>query len=123
PTSLCYGWPIFAAAEENLFFWASSCDIPLEPGLWVSDGTAEGTRLIFDPAALGLDKGSDYLTVANGRVYFELEGEPRTEGFAAELEMWVSDGTPEGTLPLRQALNLHAWVRPGRPVWIQGRQY
>ena len=78
--------------------------------LWVSDGTAEGTRLVADinpnfPFFLrgystGYSRPSDF-TEFNGKLYFKAnDGENGRE-------LWVTDGTTEGT-------RLVADINPGR---------
>ena len=61
------------------------------PGLWTTDGTAAGTRLLRE---IGLS--SNTITVAGGRLYFL--GDHET--------LWTSDGTPEGTLALAAVVAL-----------------
>jgi len=59
-------------------------------GLWVSDGTIAGTRLLVR-SALAFD------ATASGRnLYFALPGDAYPE-----IQLWFSDGTPEGTRVVR----------------------
>jgi ELWxxDGT repeat protein len=85
--------------------------------LWVSDGTAEGTRLVQDLNPLvtcdtrGDNPGSgshpcdsepEHLANVNGTLYFAAND--GTHGY----ELWKSDGTPEGTTLVKD-------IRPGGP--------
>jgi ELWxxDGT repeat protein len=71
-------------AGRNLFFVVSG-------KLWVSDGTAAGTREL--PA-----EPLETIAVAGDRVVFR--GSPVPKALTGS-ELWVSDGTPEGTFLLR----------------------
>jgi trimeric autotransporter adhesin len=67
--------------------------------LWISDGTEAGTALLKD---LDITQGSPgglpwWLTGAGGLVYFTTE-------FQAADQLWKSNGTPEGTVPVRETL-------------------
>ena len=76
--------------------------------LWVSDGTREGTRRIADarpgwvapcptlPPCPQTFPAS--LTAAGDRLFFIVE--PGGERELDERELWISDGTPEGTGPV-----------------------
>lgn len=63
--------------------------------LWTSDGTAKGTQLVqtFSGSELG-----GRLLPAPGGVYVPITHYTPQETFTA-LELWQSDGTPEGTFP------------------------
>ncbi len=62
---------------------------PYGAELWISDGTAAGTKLLKDINP-GPDPGSiDHFVVAGGVVYFSARG---------EYELWRSDGTANGTV-------------------------
>ncbi|MFO0585731.1 MAG: ELWxxDGT repeat protein [Anaeromyxobacter sp.] len=59
--------------------------------LWVTDGTAAGTKLLKDitPGAGGTDLGQ--LTAVGGRIFFSAASAD------LDYELWSTDGTPEGT--------------------------
>jgi ELWxxDGT repeat protein len=82
----------FAAIDNRIVFLANDGVHGRE--LWVSDGTAAGTRLVRDflPGAKGMwDTGFASLTGLNGRAYFA--GVDNQHG----SELWVTDGTDAGT--------------------------
>ena len=71
-------------------------------GLWVTDGTAQGTHEIT--AISGASSGGidpQYLTVANGEVLFEGID---TNG---ELGLWSTDGTAQGTEEVVSGDSIH----------------
>lgn len=63
--------------------------------LWTSNGTAVGTHRVLDllpGQGNGLDSfGGEGMAVMNGKLYFSGQSTP------ANLELWSSDGTAEGT--------------------------
>ena len=85
--------------NDRLYFTADDGENGRE--LWVSDGTTEGTQLLKDINSQVSDDGSNYgsftynLTVSNDRLYFTAN-----DGVNGE-ELWVSDGTTEGTSLLK----------------------
>jgi len=92
--------------QGQLYFFASAED-PQHQGLWRSDGTAAGTRLIR-----AVDPPSG--TYAGGRFFFSPLLTPAANHlfFLADdgvhgLELWASDGTPEGTVLVKD-------IVPGR---------
>ena len=84
--------------NDRLYFSANDGENGEE--LWVTDGTTEGTRLLKDINATNDDRfvpGSypDHLTEWNDRIYFSAgDGENGKE-------LWVTDGTTEGTQLLK----------------------
>jgi len=112
----------FASTEARLFFWTKRGDDGAGGGLWVSDGTAQGTNQILDASALDqgwFDRGRGF-AVANGRAYFTYW--ISREG-GSQAEAWVSDGSSAGTQPFRRALGLPDDVLPGLPAWARGRLF
>ena len=71
----------FIEFNDKLYFSAYNEEMK---GIWVSDGTAEGTSLVANI-------GSEDFTEFNDKLYFT--GYDGENGY----ELWVSDGTPEGT--------------------------
>ena len=76
--------------------------------LWVSDGTSEGTQLVKDinPSSdyFGFGFYPDELTVLDNRLYFT------TSDGENGGELWVSDGTSEGTQLVKD-------INPGNNVY------
>jgi ELWxxDGT repeat protein len=72
------------------------------PELWKSDGTAEGTVMVKDirPGSVGSDPF--YMTASNGLLFFRA-----TDGISNDnvgTELWKSDGTAAGTVPLKDII-------------------
>jgi len=93
------------AFQGALYFFANSSD-QRSLGLWRSDGTAAGTRLLFEPPmpfTLSSVLAFLYpqLTVAGDHLFF------RWDDFVHGTELWRSDGTAAGSA-------LVADVAPGR---------
>ena len=88
----------FAALEDVALFRASDGIHGIE--LWKSDGTQAGTRLVADlcPGICSSDPGG--LTVANGSVFF-LARSLKAYGLAGD-ELWKTDGTPAGTVRVKE---------------------
>lgn len=83
------------AVGERVFFLA--WDHPRGRELWVSDGTAEGTRLAVDLELDGWDP-AELIGAAGDRLVYQSNG------------LWATDGTPEGThqlAPHQRPLPLH----------------
>ena len=91
----------FIEFKEKLYFSADNNENGDE--LWVSDGTSEGTKLVADinpnfvysypegDRLFGRDSKPRYFIEFNGKLYFTADdGENGNE-------LWVSDGTSEGT--------------------------
>ncbi len=76
--------------NDQLYFTAQGGDE--RSGLWVSDGTTEGTHLVKDIYPGSIAFYSDSLTEFNDQLYFAAAGDAETGD-----ELWVSDGTTEGT--------------------------
>jgi ELWxxDGT repeat protein len=78
------------ALDDLVVFSAGDAEHGREP--WVSDGTADGTRMLRDVAPDG-DSDPAELVAFRGDVLFTAFG----EGGRA---IWRTDGTPEGTRPV-----------------------
>jgi len=88
-------------------------------GLWVSDGTSEGTKLlqnfILGP---GIDSGPPMdLTAAGNALFFAVPS------LAGPLELWKTDGTQAGTVFLKDLGGDESWGRPFAFVAADGRLY
>lgn len=72
--------------------------------LWVSDGTAAGTQLLKDinTATTGLTSSNPAeLTVIGNKVVFAAAA-TTVSGFTGNVELWITDGTTEGTELLKE---------------------
>lgn len=78
-----------AAIDSTLYFVA--IDNTYLPQIWKSDGTANGTKPLM-PNNYYYYYSFDWLTNANGRLYF-----------LAEDSLWTSDGTEAGTVKINDA--------------------
>jgi len=74
---------------DRLLFVGEDAEHGIE--LWVTDGTAEGTRRLRDLQPGPGSSNPDWLTALGNRVFFTADG--GTNG----RELWESDGTPRGT--------------------------
>lgn len=64
--------------------------------LWVTDGTQTGTKLLGDNVLIG-QWGDEFVSLGNGKALFlnaKLDSPSRT----GTADLWVTDGTPEGTV-------------------------
>ena len=84
----------FVEFDDKLYFSANDGENGRE--LWVSDGTAGGTQMLLD-----IYKGSDYGYVnssfPSGFVEFDDKLYFSADDSDSGRELWVSDGTPQGT--------------------------
>jgi len=81
--------------KDALYFTAEDG----KPALWRSDGTAEGTALFKEfsvhPLGLGGIEDPGFFTVASDKLFF------RGSDYEHGTELWVTDGTPIGTVLTR----------------------
>jgi ELWxxDGT repeat protein len=109
PGTECGGWgpcrphsstPDQLTTAGAIVFFTASTDVGME--LWRSDGTTAGTFLIkdIDPSDLSsyLSSFPAELTNVNGVLFFSAEIDPINQ--LPRLDLWRSDGTDAGTLPL-----------------------
>ena len=98
PGSSPYGYPnssspsSFTKFNNKLYFQADDGENGSK--LWVSDGTTEGTQLVEDINPGGGYYGASYpkyLIESNDQLYFTADDNENGR------ELWVSDGTSEGT--------------------------
>ncbi|MBU8895199.1 hypothetical protein KRR26_06260 [Corallococcus sp. M34] len=66
---------------------------PRDSQLWVTDGTAAGTRLLRRPLSLSDEYGSPVVTVRDNLTFFAAQ--------SGSIEPWVTDGTLAGTKLLK----------------------
>ena len=87
--------------KDKLFFIASAT--PFGEELWVSDGTTDGTQMVADldpdpQDGIILSNAND-IQAGLDRIYMIID-----EGIHGQ-EIWTSDGTPEGTVLLKDINN------------------
>lgn len=85
---------LFASSAGRLYFAAGDPTMPQASQAWVSDGTAEGTR-VLSPKISDRHQSPRFLEVA-GRVFFTM----------SDGDLFETDGTPEGTRSLRDRFAL-----------------
>ncbi len=96
------------AAGSQAFFIASDGE---GYGLWVSDGTAAGTRAVAGPDSSFFTEW--HLTSFQGRVFLAVP--LRTGGW----ELWRSDGTTAGTFPVKTLpMEPHDLVEHAGRLWF-----
>jgi ELWxxDGT repeat protein len=71
--------------------------------LWFSDGTEAGTHLLKDVEPGPTSSNPFRLHSASGRIFFSTDSDFSDNHWGDEL--WVSDGTPEGTKPMLQGFH------------------
>ena len=113
----------FIEFDGKLYFNAFTDENGSE--LWVSDGTTEGTQLVTDirPGIGydGLGNGSDPTNFIkfNNRLYFTVFGDN------LEDELWVSDGTAEGTQLVAEISSMSSdpFSQPGNFIEFNNKLY
>lgn len=85
------GKPAFTPMGGRLFFAGSDSGGAGGRELWVTDGTAAGTKRVLDVRPGPDSSAPEGLTAAGDRVFFSAD-----DGVLGR-ELWVSDGTAEGT--------------------------
>jgi ELWxxDGT repeat protein len=92
---------LFSPLNDKILFAANTSEYGLE--LWGSDGTAEGTTLVFDMrpgTENGIIKGiSTFYTYGDSLYYSAVDGQNIA---GTNFELWRSDGTTEGTMQLNE---------------------
>jgi ELWxxDGT repeat protein len=90
------GFNASRAVGDKIFFISSDLDGLFGDELWVSDGTAIGTKMVKDinPVASASSNPAN-MVVFNGALYFTADD--GTNG----TELWKSDGTENGTVMLK----------------------
>ena len=85
----------FVSTGEEVFFIAQSVDSPFPYTLWRTDGTEAGTRMLL-VIQFPIRSGITIEAVRfGGKTIFAFGGPGRSSS-----ELWVSDGTAAGTVPL-----------------------
>ncbi len=105
------------AVGDELFF--SATDSQHGNALWRSDGTAAGTMLVKDfypgavdpPIPVPLPIFPNHFTAVDDRLFLTA-----WDGTGSYSQLWVTDGTEEGTVKLREGLGEN--VRIGRMQYL-----
>ncbi|MEZ5988818.1 MAG: hypothetical protein R3F30_06790 [Planctomycetota bacterium] len=108
--------PRSMAALGNLLLFAAQ-DVPAGRELWVSDGTAAGTKLLVDIRAGTTGSSPNYLCRLGGVVLFNAND--GTNG----AELWVTDGTAAGTKLLKDIRSGSASSSPNNLCRIRDKVY
>jgi ELWxxDGT repeat protein len=108
--------------NQTLFFSADDPAHSYGRELWKSDGTAAGTVLVKDINTSGEASGPYNLTNVGGSLYFTIahwnvNGVP---SFDNSSELWKSDGTAAGTVPLKNFHPSGAYGAPGSLANVHG---
>jgi ELWxxDGT repeat protein len=82
--------------------------------LWRSDGTPSGTRMIVDVYAGGPSSFPSHIAVAGDKLFFAATGNINQGGSVRTKDLWVSDGSPTGTMALQINTLRPADPLPGR---------
>ena len=99
----------FMLLGEKLFFAATNYEYGHE--IWYTDGTTSGTKLLKDIFPGESPSSSSPKIVFNNKLYFSAnDGEDPND---PNPELWVTDGTSEGTQRLRDQLGKRV-VSPGQ---------
>lgn len=102
PGSKHSGIENMTAVNNTLFFTASDGVYGHE--LWKSDGTEEGTVMVKDMTPGGAGSHGENTFAYRMGGFTDIKGVLYYVAYANDIfYMWRSDGTPEGTIPLREA--------------------
>ncbi len=88
--------------------------------LWVTDGTSEGTMQVKDINTTNTTAGSSpaNFTECNGKVYFSA-----TDGSLSGTELWVTDGTAEGTRMMKDIIPGSSGSSPDKLTVLNNKLY
>ncbi|MCB9933030.1 MAG: hypothetical protein H6841_06370 [Planctomycetes bacterium] len=101
------------SSEGRLMAWQERLVVagPSSAGLWITDGTGEGTVQLLKPESF---KGGSVVLAAAKGGFFALVRD------AEQLNIWFSDGTPEGTRCVAERVRVRNYTSPV-PVRIDDR--
>jgi ELWxxDGT repeat protein len=103
PTSALSAWTLDWESLTNvngtLYFVADNGTNGKE--LWKSNGTPAGTVMVKDINPGINDSDLYYLTNVNGTLYFRAKNGTNGKQFTNGAELWKSDGTPAGTVMVK----------------------
>ena len=107
----------FTLFNEEIFFIASSYRGESQ-SIWKTDGTSEGTVLVYRPCEGKYSWSPQYLTVFNDELYFQGGGCERS----GQGELWKTDGTSQGTVLIKD-INENTSSHPSRFVATNNQLY
>lgn len=84
---------------RHFFPTHDKCFFTSEEGLWVTDGTQVGTKMIGENVSIRNTENNQHIFFQD-RFYFN--GARYVEDVSGGAGLWVSDGTEEGTYPLEE---------------------
>lgn len=87
-------WEAFVASDDSLYFSVSEYADEGPYSLWRSDGTVSGTGVVRD---LESHRGGGEFVESGGIVYFSAGGANSYNWSYADVELWRTDGTHDGT--------------------------
>lgn len=123
--------PMFSGETPTAAAWNGklilSASAPGEfNGLWITDGTEAGTRLLRANMVVlpGTYHGDPAFVPFDGALYFAArEWSPETHSTASGLELWRTDGTPEGTRMVADVNPGPADAMPSELTVARGKLY
>ena len=87
--------PYLVAVADRVFFPAVDDEHGVE--LWSTDGTGEGTQIVFDICPGVCGSFPQFLTAVGDLVFFGVGGDEPQGRIGRPTTLWRSDGTPGGT--------------------------
>ncbi|MEA2013460.1 MAG: hypothetical protein U9O87_10365 [Verrucomicrobiota bacterium] len=91
--------PKFLISVNNLYYFeANNNNVGKE--LWRTDGTALGTFLLTDINPNSADSRPEIISVLGNKLLFKAD-----DGGGTERKLWVTDGSTDGTLELKDTYN------------------
>ena len=113
--------PSFIVMSSGLLI-GSAADPANGRELWVSDGTAAGTRIVRDIRPGPLDSVPDGLVELNGVVYFVAADTDTRDSSAYPRALWRTDGTTTGTWRVKSLARSRSFDDGvGAPTVLDGR--
>ena len=93
-------WNPYCRVGRKVFFKADNTDGTVGEELWVTDGTASGTKFIKDINTETIASGTANSAIDNMINFYNEKLFFKAFSIESNNEPWVSDGTPEGTFQI-----------------------